>query len=54
VAQTVDWTIRNIPAEVHAEVKRLSKQSIDGLSINAIYLKALREWIDLRKKGVIR
>jgi hypothetical protein len=49
----VDWTIRDIPAEIHAAVKRESKQSVDGLSINKLYLKILREWAQ-RQKGVIR
>jgi hypothetical protein len=48
----VDWTIRNIPAEVHAEIKRLSKK--DELSLNHHYREALKEWLALRQKGVIR
>lgn len=45
------WTIRNIPNEIHNEIKRAAKQQ--RRTINQEYLEVLETWHSLRKKGVI-
>lgn len=48
----MDYFIRNIPNEIHAEIKRVAKQREEPIA--QAYRQALRDWYALRQKGVIR